>query len=59
MLVVRKEWLWVVVFVWGGYFVVSVFDVREIGEEGDARASAAKRRATASRYVVRAKAGGR
>ena len=58
-LVARKERPWVVVLARGGHFAASAFDAREIGEEGDARASAAKRRATASRYVVRAKAGGR
>ena len=58
-LVGAKDKPWVVVLARGGHFAASAFDAREIGEEGDARESAAKRHSTASRYVVRAKAGGR
>lgn len=50
---------WVVVLARGGRFAASAFDVRELGAAGDAPAAAATRHATASRYVVRAKAGGR
>jgi len=54
-----KDKPWVVVLARGGRFAASAFDVRALGAAGDAPAAAATRHATASRYVVRAKAGGR
>lgn len=58
-LVRDKHKPWVVILARGGHFAASVFDARAIDGEGDAPKAAATRHATARRYVVRAKAGGR
>ena len=58
-LVDARERPWVVVLARGGAFAASVFDVRKLEGSGDAPKAAAVEHATASRYVVRAKAGGR
>jgi len=49
----------VVVLARGGHFAVSAFDARVMDGDGDAPKAAVTRHATARRYVVRAKAGGR
>lgn len=58
-LVRDKHKPWVVILARGGHFAASAFDARAIDGEGDAPKAAAMRHATARRYVVRAKAGGR
>lgn len=58
-LVRDKHKPWVVILARGGHFAASAFDARAIDGEGDAPKAAATRHATARRYVVRAKAGGR
>ncbi len=58
-LVREKHRPWVVVLARGGHFAVSAFDARVMDGDGDAPKAAATRHATARRYVVRAKAGGR
>lgn len=58
-LVDARERPWVIVLARGGAFAASVFDVRKLEGGGDAPKAAAVEHATASRYVVRAKAGGR
>ena len=50
---------WVVVLARGGAFAAAVFDARKFVGDGEAPKASALEHATASRYVVRAKAGGR
>lgn len=58
-LVAAKDKPWVVVLARGGHFAASVFDVRGFDGSGDAPKASAVAHTTSSRYVVRAKAGGR
>lgn len=58
-LVAAKDKPWVVVLARGGHFAASVFDVRGFDGSGEAPKASAVAHTTSSRYVVRAKAGGR
>ena len=58
-LIAAKDKPWVVVLARGGHFAASVFDVRGFDGSGDAPKASAVAHTTSSRYVVRAKAGGR